>query len=88
MLIIINNVEIIASKLELFKNPVINFIKRSAQKGRDQLKLCLRHKQTKLRSVPIWNPVSEYQHRDDRLSTLCTAGFPCCAQLECPFYVQ
>ncbi len=25
------------------------------------LQLCLRHKQTKLRSMPIWNPVSEYQ---------------------------
>ncbi len=36
-------------------------IKRSAQKGRDQLQSCLRHKQTKLRSMPIWNPVSEYQ---------------------------
>ncbi len=31
------------------------------QKGRDQLQLCLRHKQTKLQSMPIWNPVSEYQ---------------------------
>jgi hypothetical protein len=25
------------------------------------LQLCLRHKQTKLRSMPIWNPVSELQ---------------------------
>ncbi len=25
------------------------------------MQLCLRHKQTKLRSMPIWNPVSESQ---------------------------
>jgi hypothetical protein len=25
------------------------------------LQLCLRHKQTKLWSMPIWNPISEYQ---------------------------
>ncbi len=25
------------------------------------MQLCLRHKQTKLRSMPIWNPVSEYK---------------------------
>jgi hypothetical protein len=35
--LIINNVEITASKLELFKNLIIDFIiKKSAQKGRDQ----------------------------------------------------
>jgi hypothetical protein len=46
----------------LFENPIIDFINqeiRAAQKGRDQL--CLLHKQTKLPSMPIWNPVSEYQ---------------------------
>jgi len=49
----INNVEIIACKLELFENPVLDFIDQSAQKGRDQLQLCLSHKQTKLRAMPI-----------------------------------
>jgi hypothetical protein len=71
-ILIINNVEIIACKLELFKHPIINFIKRSAQKGRDQLQLCLRHKQTNLRSMPIWNPVSEYQCSIAALPVICT----------------
>ncbi len=58
--------EIVACKLELFKNPIIDFINQEIRAEREWsrtwlLQLCLRHKQTKLRSMPIWNPVSEYQ---------------------------
>ncbi len=57
---------IIACKLELTKNAINNWFKKSKdqrRKRRAQLQLCLRHKQTKLLSILIWNPVSEYQHR-------------------------
>ncbi len=37
---------------------MISRIKRSAQKGRDQLQLCLRHKQIKVRSMPIYGTPS------------------------------
>ncbi len=47
--LVTNNVENIESKLKLFKTPIIiPYIKRSAQKGRDQLLLCLRHKTDKI----------------------------------------
>jgi len=56
--------EIIAFTLELFKNPKIYFIHQEIRAERDRsLQLCLRHKQTKLPSMPIWNPDSEYQPR-------------------------
>jgi hypothetical protein len=55
-----------ACKLELFKNPIIDFVNQEISAEREisitvVLQLCLRHKETKLRSMPIWNPVSEYQ---------------------------
>jgi hypothetical protein len=50
---IINNVEIIACKLELFKNPIIDLINQEISAERERsitclLQLCLRYKQTKL----------------------------------------
>ncbi len=49
----------------MFKNPKIYFINQEIIAEREKsiaiVTLCLRHKQTKLRSMPIWNPVSEYQ---------------------------
>jgi hypothetical protein len=52
----------------LFKNPIIDFINQEISAERERsiiwlLQLFLRHKQTKLRSMPIWNPFSEYQPR-------------------------
>ncbi len=59
--LIINDVEIIACKIDLFKHPIIDFIIQEISAERERsltllLQLCLRHKKTKLRSVPIWNP--------------------------------
>jgi hypothetical protein len=47
----------------LFKNPIIYFINPeiSAERERSVAIVSAHHKQTKLRSMPIWNPVSEYQ---------------------------
>ncbi len=67
----INNVEIIAYKLELFENPIIDFINQEISVERDRsitwlLQLC--HKQTQLRSMQIWNLISKYQpHRANTL---------------------
>jgi hypothetical protein len=49
--LIINNVEIIACKLELFKTLIIDFINQEISTERERsitccLQLCLRHKQT------------------------------------------
>ena len=51
---------------------MISNIKRSAQKGRDQLQLCVRHKQTKLRSMSIIvcklelfkNPINDFINQE------------------------
>ncbi len=67
----INNVEIIACKLELFEIPIIDFINQEISVERERsitwlLQLC--HKQTQLRSMPIWNLISKYQpHRANTL---------------------
>ncbi len=43
----------------MFKNPIIYFINQEISAERERsMQLCLCHKQTKLRSIPIWNPVS------------------------------
>jgi hypothetical protein len=51
------------SKVELFKNPIIDFINQEISEERERsvaiVSAC--RKQTKLRSMPIWNPVFEYQ---------------------------
>jgi hypothetical protein len=72
--LIINGVEIIACKLELFKNPTTDFINQEISAERERsptwlLQLCLRHKETKLWSMPIRNPDSEYLPRVPRYYT-------------------
>ncbi len=64
----INNAEIIACKLELLQKPIIDLIIQEISAERERsitrlLRFCLRHKQTKLRFMSIWNPISELQPR-------------------------
>jgi hypothetical protein len=56
--LIISNIEIIACKLEMFKNPIIYFINQEISAERERsIAMCQHYKQTKLRSMSIWNPV-------------------------------
>jgi len=44
----------------LFKNPIIYFLNQEISTERERsLAIVSAHKQTKLRSMPIWNPVFE-----------------------------